>query len=374
MYFAARRGWSVAGIDRFGVAHAYGSSHGKTRIIRHAYFEHPDYVPLARQASRLWSEIEGASGISLFVRTGLLQVGPPDGPVIQGTLKSSASHGLEIEPLTRKQLETRFPMFRCDPGMEGLYEPVAGMLFVEKCVAAMIDLAVSAGAEFAGQTVVRSFSGGAGKPWEVQTDRGNFFGDRLIITSGAWTGQLLRPLHPQLRVTVRHQHWFVDETSSMSLDRDCPAYLFETRQGCFYGFPQYDSGGFKVAEHSGDGGADDPDAIDRNINPVDLGRVIEFVSRHLAVGNPRHCAHSVCMYTMSPDGHFLVDLLDEEKSAAAACGFSGHGFKFAPVIGKALVELVASGTRPPEFDFFRFRRSGIAPAFPESMNFFEKGT
>jgi sarcosine oxidase len=365
MYFAAQRGWSVAAFDRFGLAHNRGSSHGRTRIIRHAYFEHPDYVPLARQSSRLWSEIERASGETLFVRTGLLQVGPPEGPVIQGTLKSARRHDLEINSLTTREMTSRFPMFRFDPGMEGLFEPVAGMLFVEKCVRAMIELAIVGGAEFLGQTAVKSIARGEGGLWEVQTDRGTYISQRLVITSGAWTSQLLSPLQPHLRVTARHQHWFTDETAAMAIDRNCPAYLFETEDGCFYGFPQYDNGGFKVAEHSGFDGADDPDDLDRNINPADFGRVNQFISRHLTVRNLRHIGHSVCMYTMSPDGHFLVDLLDKEGTAAAACGFSGHGFKFAPVIGQALVELVSSGRRPPEFDFLRFGRSGISFPFPQ---------
>ncbi|MGI9518157.1 MAG: N-methyl-L-tryptophan oxidase [Pirellulaceae bacterium] len=352
--FAAGRGWSTLGLDRFPPGHSRGSSHGQTRIIRQAYFEHPDYVPLVLDSYDLWDEIEQQSGQSLLERTGLLQVGDPDGPIIGGVQASATRHDLALRGYELAELREQFPLFHFDEGTVGLYEEVAGYLQVEKCVEAIAALARDAGAELIDGVVVESIDSSAGLV-VVNTDQGAFSADRAIITAGAWACDLLRHLPVSLKVVAKHQHWFGIKDERASLSAGCPVFFFETGDGYFYGFPDIDGRGNKMAEHSGGLPVGDPLEVDRQLDQTDLHRVQEFAQQHFNTPRPIHADHSVCMYTMSPDEHFMVDVLEDRPNIAFACGMSGHGFKFAPVIGQALVNMV-EGTHRPDMDFLRISR------------------
>ncbi len=341
--FAAARGWRTLGLDRFPPGHARGSSHGQTRIIRQAYFEHPDYVPVVLDAYRLWDEIERRSGRSLFARTGLLQVGQPDGPIIGGIQSSADQHNLPIRRYELAELREQFPLFNFDEGTVGLYEEIAGYLLVETCVETMAELARQAGAELRDGATVGNFSQSGGDV-RVQTDQGTFTGRRVIVTAGAWANDLLSALKIPLQVIAKHQHWFRIADERAKLSEGCPVFFFETPAGYFYGFPDIDGRGNKIAEHSGGHQMNDPLHVDRQLDGVDLQRVQEFAHQHFNTPRAVHVDHSLCMYTMSPDKHFVVDVLEDSPHIAFACGMSGHGFKFTPVIGQALVNLV-DGTR-----------------------------
>ncbi len=355
LYYAARRGWTVAGLDRFPPGHDRGSSHGQTRIIRQAYFEHPDYVPLVLDAYRMWEEISRASGQSLLEQTGLLQVGKPEGPIIGGILNSAQQHQLHVESLKADQLARRYPMFRFQPETVGLLEPVAGFLRVERCVQALIELAIDQGARVLdGQTVLGWQTAGDGTHL-VKTDQAEFHTRRLIVTAGPWTSELTGGTGPECRVIAKHQHWFQIDDSRMTLAAGCPVFFFETERGFFYGFPDFDGHGNKLAEHSGGTDVTDPLLPDRELDAQDLSRLQEFVSDHIACDRTTHIEHSLCMYTMSPDEHFIIDTLDQSGTISIACGLSGHGFKFAPVIGKALVDML-EGQRRADMAFLRLDR------------------
>lgn len=354
-WFAARRGWSVLGLDRFPPGHDRGSSHGRARIIRQAYFEHPSYVPLVLEAYNHWADAERQSGQTLLLRTGLLQVGSPQGPVIQGIRQSAAQHGLTVEELGHGELSRRFPMFRYEPGTVGLLETAAGILRVESCVRVMAELAVRCGCQLRSDIAVTGWETGDDGVIHVQTEGPSFAARRLIVTAGAWSGSLLTGMNSYLRVLPRHQYWF-DARPQFEMASGCPTWFFETVDGYFYGFPDFDGAGIKLAEHGGRSGPIDPRQVNRDLDARDLARVKSFAERHLQIplGNPT--GHSVCFYTMSPDEHFIVDRLDPAYGEIAyACGFSGHGFKFAPAIGRALVELL-EGQRNPALDFLRSER------------------
>ncbi len=339
-WFAARRGWSVLGLDRFPPGHDRGSSHGQSRIMRTAYFEHPDYVPLLREAQNLWREIEDATGRNLFLSTGLLQVGRPDGPVIQGIIRSAEAHGLDVERLEGESLRSRFPMFRFPPDSVGLLESGAGILRVEKCVRAMAELARRCGATIRSGVTVSGWQSDTGV-FQIETDQGEFRAKRLIVTAGAWTADLLPEFRGRLRVIAKHQHWFVLPSPLFRADRGCPTYFFETADGYFYGFPDFDGQGIKVAEHSGGTVATDPSIVNRLRDDLDFRRVKSFIRDFVGYDELEAIAHNVCLYTLTEDEHFVVDRTESESPPLAfACGFSGHGFKFSPVIGKALVELL----------------------------------
>lgn len=333
----ARRGVKVIGLDRFPPAHDRGSSHGETRIIRLAYYEHPDYVPLLLRSYDLWSELEQESGLDLYTETGLLQVGPPEGEIIPGVRSAAAEHGLAIENLTANEVAHRYPGFAAPEGTEAVYEQRAGFLRVEKCVKAHLDLAVAAGADLRTGVAVHGWSpDGAGVV--VETDAGRLRADRLVIAAGAWTGDLLGDLHLPLSVARQPLFWFAADPT-YEIESGCPAFFFDTANGAFYGFPSHDGLGLKVARHSGGGPVDDPLEVDRALRGEDQGEVAEFLRAHLpGVRADEPTNHVVCMYTNTPDGHFVVDRHPGLRQISFVAGLSGHGFKMASVLGEILAD------------------------------------
>lgn len=355
MWRAATRGLRVLGLDRFPAGHDRGSSHGRTRIIRQAYFEHADYVPLLLRAYDLWAELEAARGEKLLHQTGLLQVGPADGFVVPGVLASAARHGLAVEALTAAECRKRFPAFRVPDECCAAFEKKAGYLPVERCVIAQIDEAIRQGASLESGVAVHGWQEHADRV-AVTTDRGTFSADRVIVTAGAWANDLLRELGVPLIVRRKPQFWFATRDASYDVDRGTPAYLYETPRGVFYGFPRLDEHGVKVAEHSGGDEVADPLNVDRTLHVADLMRVQEFTGIHLLLLGQEMSEHKVCMYTMTPDEHFIVDRYPDSERIAFAAGLSGHGFKFAPVLGEALTQLALDVRSDLPIEFLSLRR------------------
>ncbi|MDG1874679.1 MAG: N-methyl-L-tryptophan oxidase [Mariniblastus sp.] len=358
LWEAAKKGWKVLGIDRFGPAHTQGSSHGQTRIIRRAYFEHPSYVPLTHRAFDLWEELNKRHRTSpsikeLITQVGLLQIGSSDSEVIRGIQKSADIHGLSIETFTPEEIQRRLPIFKIPENHIGLFEPDAAFLRVELCVAAMINQAVKQGAEIVSDTAVTEWQVDDSGQCSVETEAGTFTGKRLIIVAGSWANSLLPKLDLGLKVLQKQQHWFQLDRVDHKLVNDFPCFLLEQDNGdCFYGFPEIDYLGMKVCEHSGGKLIRDPAEIDRSLNQEELARTEQFMKQHFHFGRSRLVHHSTCMYTVSPDGHFFVDQHPSFENVAFAAGLSGHGFKFAPVLGKHLVDLL-EGTCEPEFKFLK---------------------
>jgi sarcosine oxidase len=355
MWRAAQRGLRVLGLDRFPPGHDRGSSHGRTRIIRQAYFEHADYVPLLLWTYELWAELEQAGAERLFHPTGLLQVGPAEGHVVRGVLESARRHDLYVESLSASECRRRFPAFTIPDDCRGVFEPAAGYLRVERCLVAQANEALRHDAQFkTGVTV----TGWKVEPTHVvvSTDQGEYAAERIIVTAGAWAGELLRDLGVPLIVRRKPQFWFEARDESYDAERGCPAYLFETPRGVFYGFPRLDEHGVKVAEHTGGETVADPLAVDRAERAEDVARVREFTRHALPRLTDRLLAHSVCMYTMSPDEHFIVDRHPGSERVVFAAGLSGHGFKFSPVLGEALVDLAISGSTKLPIEFLGLAR------------------
>jgi sarcosine oxidase len=353
----ARRGVRVLGLDRFPPAHNRGSSHGRTRMIRQAYFEHPDYVPLVLRAYELWAELEAATGRKLYEETGLLEVGPPTaagGVVVPGVLASARLHGLAVDELTAAECERRFPGFRVPESMVGVFERRAGFLHVEASVQAHLDEAVRAGAELRCEEAVRSWhavpaTSGTAAHVVVETERGRYEAARLVITAGAWAGEMLRDLGVPLVVRRKPQYWFRESAASMEagdfrLDRGAPAFLYELPDGVFYGFPVFGPEGLKCAEHSGGRVLANPLENPAAIDEQDLARVRTFLAAQLPGITGELVDHAPCMYTMSPDENFIVDRHPTHASVVFAAGLSGHGFKFTSVLGEALADLALEGT------------------------------
>ena len=358
LYHLARRGYRVLGLDRFPGGHDRGSSHGQTRIIRQAYFEHPDYVPLVKRAYELWAELEERSGEQLFDQAGIIEIGPEDGVLVSGVLGSAAQHGLEVEKLDAAQVAKRWPGFHVPDDSIALFEPKAGILQVERCVLNHLDQAVRAGAELRTDVSVTGWASDAGSI-KVTTANEVFRSDRLVITAGAWSEALLGDLGIRLPVRRKHLHWYHCDDPRYRRDQGCCGFFYETPDGLFYGFPQVDDLGVKVSQHSGGTIIDDPLTDDRSIEPADRKRVESFLRRHLPGVSDRPTDHAVCYYTMSADEHFIVDRLPDHDGVAFAAGLSGLGFKFTSVLGQILAELVTDGTTALPIDFLAWSRPGL---------------
>ncbi len=350
----ARRGARVLGLEQFEGAHDRGSSHGQTRIIRQAYFEHPDYVPLLKQAYIGWERLEQEAGESLFARVGLLEMGPPDGVLIPGVRESARIHGLPLEGLSRDEVRRRFPAFEMHEGMECVFEQNAGVLFVERCIEAAVRRAQVHGAELRwNERVVRiSFEN---RSVTVETNRGRYSAGGLVCCLGAWSCPAL-PVALPLRVVRKHLHWLAAQDSHLAADRGCPAFFYEVPEGYFYGFPAFDHDGVKVAEHSGGETVLDPSAVDRSLDHRDLTRVQDFTRLSIPSLSGVATRHAVCMYTLTPDEHFIVDRIEDHPSVVYAAGLSGHGFKFATALGGVLATMSLENTTPREAEFLSLKR------------------
>jgi sarcosine oxidase len=354
-YAAANRGLRVLGLEQFGPAHDRGSSHGETRIIRRAYFEHPDYVPLADRSYALWESLAGVVGRELYRRSGLILVGPPDGEAVEGTLRAAREHELVIEELSAQEARLRFRPFRFDDGDAVVYEPDAGWLPVEACVAAHLQAARGAGADLRFGETVRALRIDRAQV-RVTTDGGTYTAARAVVAAGPWSAAVLPELALPLVVRRKVQLWFPVREEGVAALASSPGFLFERPEGVFYGFPCIDGETVKVAEHSGGEAVADPSAVDRARHAADVVPVAGFVERSLPQLDPEPRRHSVCMYTMTPDGHFIVDRHPTQPNVAIAAGFSGHGFKFTPVIGEALVDLATEGRTTIPIEFLRLSR------------------
>ncbi len=358
VWHLARRGVRVLGIEQFDIGHDRGSSHGATRLIRRAYFEHPDYVPLVDRAYALWEELERACSRKLLHRCGLMLAGKPDGPMIAGVERAAREHKLAIESVPPAEWAGRLPVFRIDPAMRVLFEADAGFLEVENCVRAHVQLARERGATvLTGQRVLDwSAEGGV----RVTTGDGTFCAKHLILCGGAWMGQLLQAMNLPLAIRRKVVVWFAAQDERFAHAKGCPVFGFETDdRGFYYGFPAIDALGVKVSDHAGGEHTATADILDREVRPEDEAPLRRFVERYTPSLGRSVTKRSVCMYTMTPDEHFILDRHPQHPNVFLACGFSGHGFKFAPVIGQTIADWITEGCTNHPVDFLRLRRASL---------------
>jgi sarcosine oxidase len=361
----ARRGRRVLALEQFSLGHDRGSSHGHTRIIRRAYYEHPDYVPLVRRAFERWYDLEQRQGIHLLTEIPCLSIGKADSSMIAGVRASARQHDLAVEDLTAADLRRRFPAFRFSEEYVGVLEQSAGFLYVEDCVQAHACEAVRLGAKIQDNEPVVHWKSD-GHEVIVETTEGRYTAARLVLTAGPWAGQVLAQRGTFLRVMRQVVMWFGTRDDRLFRRDVFPVYIADTPSGHFYGFPLLGSSGAKVAQHYGAPELGSPSEIVRDIRDVDEEELRGFLREHLlAVDGPRRRA-AVCIYTLTPDRHFIIDLHPDYPNVAVATGFSGHGFKFASVVGEILADLVENGRTELPVGMFRFDRFSNATGDPSS--------
>lgn len=351
----ARRGLRVLGLDRHAPPHFLGSSHGRTRIIREAYFEHPLYVPLVQRAYELWAELERAAGRPLMRITGGLMIGGRDSGVFAGAVRSAREHALPHQELTAGEVQRRFPGLAPAENMAAVLEPRAGMLFPEACVEALQQEARAAGAVLEHEEPVTSWEAGrAGVT--VTTPRARYEAGHLVLSAGPWMARLVAPMELPLQVERQLSHWFepMPPTDAFAAPR-CPVTIWETAPGrVFYTLP--DAGqGLKAGIHH-DGAVVDPETVDREPRPEDEARIRALLARFMPTANGRLLDARVCLYTNTPDQHFVIDRHPEHPRVIVASPCSGHGFKFGAAIGEVLADLVTDGRSAFDLSPFRLGR------------------
>jgi sarcosine oxidase len=355
LYQLARRGVRVLGLERFAPGHERGSSHGETRIIRLGYFEHPSYVPLVRSAYAEWREIEQAAGRQLLHVTGIAEIGPPDGALVAGTLASIHRHGLRHEILAAPELMQRFPAFRVPPDYVGVVQPNGGFLEAESSIDAMVCLAQAKGAEIRiGETIAAIEPVASGV--RIATDRGVVEAGVAIVALGPWVKALLPALPAPIRVTRQVMAWFEPLDPAPLSDGRLPVFLLESRHGIHYGFPPLRSPAIKVAKHHHRDQTVDAEAYDRTASAEDEMLIRAAIAEHVPAANGRLIKAETCLYTMTPDGDFILDRLPGAAQIVVASPCSGHGFKFAPVIGEILADLATTGVTAHDISRFALAR------------------
>jgi len=353
-YHAARRGQRVLGLDAYPRGHKNGSSHGTTRIIREAYFEAPEYVPLVQRAYTLWRELEYESGRGLLTITGGLTIGAPDSEFVSGARMSAHLHHLPYEELSSTAVAARFPGFRLLEEMVAIYEPAAGILDPEACVFAHLDLAARHGAELHhSESVRRWFMDG--NTVRVETEHGVYTVARLVITAGPWTNDVLSEIGLPLRVQRIVNVHFAPTAPEIFAPERCPVYLMQVPEGDYYGFPALPSEGVKIGRHE-IGEVCTPDTIRRDVDPEEIAMLRTVLDRYLPGAAGAMLWTLTCMYTNTPDRHFILDRHPVHDSIVYGCGFSGHGFKFASVIGEVLADLALDGVTRHDIGFLSAAR------------------
>jgi sarcosine oxidase len=321
-WFLARSGLSVIGLDRFSARHAFGSSHGKSRIIRQAYYQAPHYVPMVQRAYDLWRELESGTGRSLMRLTGGLNIGLSGERMVQGALESATRYDLRHELLSPDEVAARFPGFRLSEDLVAVYEPEAGILQPEESVAAQTDLARRAGADLRFEEGATSWSVD-GDGVRVVTGRGEYLADYLVLAAGPWTSKLIGDLRLPLDVMrIVNLHFEPDDPERFLPER-CPVHLWLVPEGHFYGFPNIPGEGLKLGRHWGE--SCDPDDVERDVSDEEIEPFRRLLDRYMPGAAGRATETLTCLYTNTPDRDFIIDWHRGIGRCSAAAGSPGTG-------------------------------------------------
>ncbi|CAN5729988.1 N-methyl-L-tryptophan oxidase [soil metagenome] len=358
-YQLAGRGKRVLGLERYSPPHEWGSSHGRSRIIRQAYFEDPAYVPLLLRSYELWEQLERDSGEDIMTVTGGLMMGAPDSDLVIGSRKSAEHHELPYELLDAPEIKRHFPVFEPTPDTVALYEERAGFVRPETSISAHLELAARRGADLKfGETVHSWSADSSGEGVVVETDSGTFKAGRLVISAGSWASQLLSDLHLPLEVTRQILFWLEPDDTTLDPE-DFPVYIWEPEDGnTFYGIPAHDGErGIKAAFFRADAVPCTPETIDREVHDEEVEFIRRYMARYLPRLNGKLLHAQTCMYTSTPDLHFVISPHPEHPQVSVAAGFSGHGYKMSSVVGEILADLAADGKTDHPIDLFSPKRS-----------------
>ena len=362
-YFLAKRGYKVLGLEQFDISHEFGSHAGQSRIIRKAYFEHPDYVPLLERAYKNWNDLEQETGEELYFKTGLLYAGTSNNEMIKGVKQSAALYNIELEQLNNADTVKRFPQFLFPRNFEILFEPEAGFLPPERSIRLYASQAKKNGATINTNEKVIGWKKD-GTNIVVKTDKNSYQCNKLIITTGAWAGKMIPGFSDKIKVTRQFVAWIKTKDDMQFALNNFPCWMVgdDEKHGCYYGFPLLDTkkfgepAGLKLAHHFPKE-VTDPDKVDRQATETDIQNLKYCLDKYLPGVFDSVLHTKICLYGNSPDENFIIDKLPGyEENVSVACGFSGHGFKFASVIGEILADLAIEGKSELPIKFLNAKR------------------
>ncbi|MCY4464337.1 MAG: N-methyl-L-tryptophan oxidase [Chloroflexi bacterium] len=358
-YYLSRRGQRVLLLEQFEIDHRRGSSYGFSRIIRYSY-DSPEYVELAKDTYPLWFALEDELGEQLVTKTGGIDFGPEDDPTLQATIASVRDGGLSHQHLSPLEAQKRFPQFRFDDNFAVLYQPDSGFLRASRAVRGHVRLARANGATALDNTAVAAIRIGSDSV-EVLSSRGDFSAAKLVVTAGSWAKSLLAQtgIDLPLRVLRCQLNFMSPADLPMHSAENCPIYIAHLRKRdgeAIYGIPAHDGSGFKVAFHAGPAVAH-PSEIDYSPSAEDVDNLRPFLRAHIpGVADSPVQSSRICLYTQTPDEHFIVDTHPENAHVVIGAGFSGHGFKFSTTIGKMLSDIALDGSTRHNDSLFKLAR------------------
>ncbi len=355
VYHLAQRGLKVLGLEKYAIPHEMGSSHGYSRMIRYTLQEHPSYVPLVRRSYELWHEMEETAGEELMVTTGSIRAGAPDSPFFLNAKEACDLHSIPYEILTASEVNKRFPGYRFPEEISSVYQADGGFLLPERCIVTHVQAAERAGADVHSQETVLDWEV-RGDGVQVRTDRDTYTAGRLVVTAGPWAANLVPELAAYAVPERQVMGWFQPERPELYTAETFPVFGVFTEEGRYYGFPSHAVPGFKIGRAHHLLQKVDPDAIDREVHPEDEDILRQAVNRYFPLAAGKLLDRKTCMYTNTPDGHFMIGTLPGQPQVSVAAGFSGHGFKFASVIGEIMADLAQNGATEHDINLFRLDR------------------
>jgi sarcosine oxidase len=359
----AKRGRRVLGLERFDIPHAMGSSHGVNRIIRLAYYEDPSYVPLLRRAFELWRELETGFGEQLLFITGSVDASDRDGEVFRGSLKSCEVHDIPHEILTSSQLRDRFPAYHLPENHFALLQPDGGFLASERCVVANVVVAFEHGAQIHAREAVRTWQPTANGV-KVETDRGGYEAEQLVLSAGAWMGELAPELTELARPERQVLAWLQPVRPELFSPDIFPVFNLTVDEGRYYGFPVYSIPGFKVGRYHHLEERVDPNNFDREPNLRDEEVLRSFSARYFPDSAGPTMALKTCIFTNTPDEHFIIDFHPASSNVVLVSPCSGHGFKLCSVVGEIVADLATRGATDHDISLFKLARFSNVAAQP----------
>ena len=355
-YHLARRGLRVLGLERHDIPHAFGSSHGQTRIIRLAYAEHPGYVPLLRRAYELWREMGERADERLLYTTGGIDADHAGGAMFEGSLRSCREHGIRHEVLDGAAVNRRFPGYRLPERHACLHQPDAGFVLPERAIVTHVVAAQAHGAAIRAREAVLGWDALPGGGVRVRTTRGSYEAGRLVLSPGAWLGSLA-PALARLAVPERQVlGWFQPDRPALFGPDRFPVANLAFDDGRYYLLPTWGVPGVKIGRYHHAGEAVDPDALDRSFSTDDEALLRLCLWRYFPEANGPTMALAACMFTNTPDEHFIIDTLPGAPEVLVVSACSGHGFKFVPVVGEIVADLVTAGQSRFDLSMFRLGR------------------
>jgi sarcosine oxidase len=339
----AKRGRRVLGLDRFDLGHAFGSSHGLTRIIRIAYFEGSQYVPLLKRAVTLWEEAGAAAGMRLYHRTGSLDIAPEGQGFTESSVQSCIEHGLVHEVIDRREIERRYPAFALPEGHIANWQPDGGFIASEKAIFAHAGLAMKDGAELRFNEPALSWRTTGLGGVEVKTDRTTYSAGSLVLTAGAWMPELVPALGRTEHIVRQAIGWFGTKRPERFALGAFPVFILTVEEGDFYGFPLYEHPGFKVGGPHFARESVDPNDLDRTPSRKQAKALGDFLARYIPDAASEPLSMKGCLYTVTPDEHFVIDTLPDAPQVTVISACSGHGYKFCSVLGEVAADLALTG-------------------------------